>query len=870
MSDNLIKTSFASGELAPSILAHTDLSQYKSGAALCRNFFVDYRSGASSRPGTKFIIQALTSNLPVRLIPFQFSTTVSYIIEFGDMYCRFISNGGAVLESGFAIQSVNNTNPGQITAAGNNFVNNDWVFVTGIVGATKYNNRFYSVQVSGSTVTLFDVNGVPVNSTNFGAYVSGGTIARVYKIASPYAAADLAGLKYVQSASVITLTHPNYPPYNLTAAGPTNWSFTPITFGTTLTAPTGLASSATSGSGAYFSYAVTAVDINGQESQPATLAVNNVVNLTTTAGTITLTWNAVAGADHYNIYRAELSVAGAVPIGQAYGFQGSATALTFIDSNIVPDFSQSPPIAFNPFTTNNPITFCYFQQRASYAGSIANPLTFWMSQPGAFTNFDYSNPTQEDDSIEGTIVSLKLNAIEWQVPMPGGLILGTAQGAWQVNGGSPGAGATTAITPLNATATPQAYNGSTSLQPLVVNYDILYAQPNAVRDLNYNIYANIYTGTDISVLSNHLLLGYTILEWAYAEEPYKVVWGIRNDGQLLSLTFVKEQEIYGWAHHDTNGLFRSVASVREVNVDAVYVIVQRQIGGRWVKMIERFDNRNFTYSNANPNNLAYYPIPMIRANAESAWCVDCGAQSALGIRSATLYADSIQGPVNFLADANVFTIADVGSVIRMDGGQATVTEFTSQTQISGTWSSVPSNVIQDGGTQPVPAVAGDWSITTPFTSFSGLDYLEGQLVSILADGGVVTPQVVTNGTITLENQATLVTAGLGFQAQLQTMPLDVASGAETVQGKRKKIAALTVRGVNTRGLKAGSTFATVKSIKELNKQVTLGNPIPLITGDERIIMDPNWTVPGQICIQQDDPLPATVLGVMPEIVLGDS
>lgn len=869
MSTNLIKTSFASGELAPSILAHTDLSQYKSGATLVRNFFVDYRSGASSRPGTKFIIQALLGQTAVRLIPFQFSTSVSYIIEFGDMYCRFISNGGAVLETAFPISAVNNTNPGQVTAIGNNFINGDWVFISGVLGAVRYNNRFYSVQVSGSTVTLFDVNGIAVNTTSFGAYTSGGSIARVYKIPSPYAAADLAGIKYVQSASVITLTHPSYPPYNLTAAAPTNWSFTAITFGTTLTPPTGLAKSATSGSGAFFSYAVTAVDAGGQESQQATLAVDNVVNLTTTSGTITLTWNAEIGADHYNVYRAQLSVAGTVPSGQAYGFLGSSTSTTFIDSNIVPDFSQSPPISFNPFSSQNPITFCYFQQRASYAGSPANPLTFWMSQPGAFTNFDYSNPTQEDDSIEGTIVSLKLNAIEWQVPMPGGLILGTAQGAWQVNGGSPGAGATTAITPINATATPQAYNGSTSLQPLVVNYDILYAQPNAIRDLNYNIYANIYTGTDISVLSNHLLLGYTITEWAYAEEPYKVIWGIRDDGQLLSLTFVKEQEIYGWGHHDTNGLFRSVASVREGNTDAVYVVVQRQIGGAWVKMIERFDNRNFTYSNANPNNLPYYPIPMIRANAESAWCVDCGEQSTLGLRSATLYADSIQGPVNFLADANVFTSADVGSVLRMNGGIATISGFTSPTQIGGTWSAVPSNVIQDGGTQPTPAVAGSWSLTAPFTTFSGLDYLEGQLVSILADGGVVTPQVVVNGSVTLANPATLVTAGLGFQAQLQTMPLDAGAG-ETIQGKRKKIAALTVRGVATRGLKAGSTFATLKAIKELNKQVTLGNPIPLITGDERIVMDPNWTVPGQICLQQDDPLPATILGVIPEIVVGDT
>ena len=90
MSDNVIQTSFAAGELAPSIYAHVDLAKYKSGAAIMRNFFVDYRSGASTRPGTKFVIQAYDSTRPVRLVSYQFSTAISYIIEFGEFYCRFI------------------------------------------------------------------------------------------------------------------------------------------------------------------------------------------------------------------------------------------------------------------------------------------------------------------------------------------------------------------------------------------------------------------------------------------------------------------------------------------------------------------------------------------------------------------------------------------------------------------------------------------------------------------------------------------------------------------------------------------------------------------------------------------------------------
>src|SRR6516162_4934214 len=144
------------------------------------------------------------------------------------------------------------------------------------------------------------------------------------------------------------------------------------------------------------------------------------------------------------------------------------------------------------------------------------------------------------------------------------------------------------------------------------------------------------------------------------------------------------------------------------------------------------------------------------------------------------------------------------------------------------------------------------------------------MVSILADGGVIPPQQVKNGTITLTEPATKVTAGLGFVAQLQTMRLDTGNQGEggTIQGKRKKLAAVTA--TDTRGVYIGTTFNTLVPAKELYKSTLLNNPQALITGDERIIMDPSWNTEGQVCIQVSDPLPATILGVIPEIIIGDT
>lgn len=856
MSQNLIQTSMAAGELAPSIFAHTDMAKYHAGMALMRNWFVDYRSGASTRAGTKFVIQALKSSTPVRLIPFQTSVLVPYILEFGDGYVRPISNGGAVLEAPFAITAITQANPAVVSVPGNNFVAGDWLYVVGVVGMTAVNGRFYlAANVAGPLVTLQTVNGVPVNSLGYPAWTSGGTISRVYKFASPYAAADLALVKYVQETNIMTLTHPNYSEQTLTFTAPTNWSIAAAVFGTTVPAPTGLGAATTPAGSANYSYIVTAVDASGHESLPSTaVALPSAVNLGTTAGTNTITWSAAAGASSYNVYKAELSIAGAVPAGQAYGFIGNSTSLTFIDSNIVPDFSSTPPIFTNPFSAgNNPGTACYFQQRLYRGGSNTQPQTFWGSQPGDYYNMNVSDPTEADDAITGTIVSRQVNAIKSMLPMPGGLVVLTANGAWQINSGS-GVASTSAVTPINATATPQAYNGASDVPPIISNYDVLYVQAKGsiVRDLTYNLYANIYTGTDISILSNHLFFNHQILEWAYAEEPFKVVWCVREDGNLLSLTFIKEQEVYGWAHHDTLGLYKSVASVTEGMVDATYVVVQRFIGGLWVQMIERMDNRTFVYG------------------AEDSWCVDCGLQSGLVQPVAGLSASGSIGSVTFSATAPVFSAQSVGQILRMGGGIAKITQFLSTSQVVGTITQrITATLPNDPSLTPVPATAGNWSITPQFTVFQGLDYLEGQTVSILADGGVITPQVVTNGTITLAQAASKVTVGLKYVPQLQTMPLDVGGG-ETIQGKRKKIAALSLFLNNTRGLSVGRTFAKAVPMKEINPDVLLGQAIPLVNGIERIIVDSLWDVPGQVCIQQDNPLPATVLGVVPEIILGDT
>jgi hypothetical protein len=936
MSNPIILPSFAAGELAPSMYGRVDLAKYHVGAALLRNYFVDYRGGASSRTGTQFVGQVKDSTKPNRLVPFQFSTSQTYILVFGDMTLRFVTNGGYVLETPTSIVSISHANPGVITNPGNTYSNGDLIFLSNLGGMTQLNQRYATVANStGSTYTLIDMFGVPIDTTNYGSYTSGGQAARVYTIATPYAAADLALLKFTQSADIMTFVHPGYTPQKLTRLGNANWTITPITFGSTVAVPTGLTCTTSGGgtqyTGTFYQYAVTAI-VGGIEGQAGTVSSAGIAALGQNVGQKnTIGWNAVTGATSYRIYRTQENLSSFVPQGALYGYIGTAVQAgtnTFIDENILPDFTNTPPQFNNPFTiAGNPGCVTFYQQRQVFGGMANAPEQVDFSKSGDFFNMDYSIPSKDDDNIEITIASLQVNSIEHLVPMQS-LIALTTSGAWKIDGGAAG----TAITPSQIEAVPQAYNGCSSVAPLTINYDILYVQAKGsiVRDLSYNFYVNIFTGADISLMANHLFYGHQITEWSYAEEPFKLVWAVREDGILLSLTYLKEQDVSAWAHHDTQGLYKSVCAISEGNENVVYVIVERFIQGQYLQYIERFASRN----------MGGDPTIGLPADPSRAWCVDAGLQYPLNKPNATLtpiatdaipviygvhviaggsgYSPStiinitdstgtdgiltpiivggvitgvnivnpgvnwtnptltvydplggsgaalqtiLASPVTMNASAAVFGTTQVGDVVRISGGLGYVLSIPTSSQIivnvvnplTGVW----------------PVVAGSWSVTTPVQSISGLDHLDGQTVSILADGNVAPQQTVVNGTVTLDRKYSAITVGLPFTCQLQSLYIDVQAPGGTIQSKRKTIPNVTVRVQDTRGIFAGPNFNNLIEVKERTTEA-MGQPITLFTGDQRVLLPANYNVPGQVCIQVTDPLPSTILALIPEINVGDT
>jgi hypothetical protein len=312
MGDIVPQASFNSGEWAPSLYSRVDVAKYRSGAALMQNWFVDYRGGASTRMGTKWLNQAFVYNQQVRMVRFQLSTTVGFACEFGNFYIRFYFQGAPVLEAGFAIVAATKTNPLTITVSGNNFFPGQTIFISNVLGMTQINNRYFQVvsnNAATGVIVLSDLLGHSIDATGYSAYVSAGQAQRIYTLSSPYASTELSSLKFSQNGNALTICDPNRSPMILSEITPTNWALSAVGIGTPIGGPTVTANATNLAAGVTnYAYQVTYIDSIGNESGPGpTYNIPNLQDMRVTNGTITLSWSAIPGAQAYNIYKSLVS-----------------------------------------------------------------------------------------------------------------------------------------------------------------------------------------------------------------------------------------------------------------------------------------------------------------------------------------------------------------------------------------------------------------------------------------------------------------------------------------------------------------------------------------------------------------------------------
>ncbi len=224
MAVNAIFNNFASGELSPDVWGRTDRPFYTTGLEVMRNFFPLITGPALFRQGFRYVHHTRLNGLAFGL-GFEFNGEQAYTLEFTDLKMRVYKNGGVVLETAKNITGITKATPGVVTSAAHGFSNGDEVYISGIVGMPELNGQFFLVaNKTNDTFELTNVDGVSVSTSSYTAYSSGGTVARVYEIATPYSAADLPQLKIAQTADLAYIVHPKYAPMKLSRTGHAAWT----------------------------------------------------------------------------------------------------------------------------------------------------------------------------------------------------------------------------------------------------------------------------------------------------------------------------------------------------------------------------------------------------------------------------------------------------------------------------------------------------------------------------------------------------------------------------------------------------------------------------------------------------------------------
>jgi hypothetical protein len=743
MSAKTLWRSFAAGEISPELYGRIDLAKFQTGLKKCLNFTVLPHGPADRRPGLRYCVESRTSTSAVRLIPFAYSAEQTVILEFGDQYVRFLVEGEALLEANQAIVSIVGST---VTVTGHGWATGDDVFI---------GTRFHRITVTGAdTFTTADLWG---NATT----AAGATAARVYTLATPYVAADLFDLHYAQNSDVLTITHPTYAARELARLGATNWTLTAISFTPSATVPTGVGVVATIGTPGNLSpqrYVITALGADGVTESLASAVAATSNNLSVAGNFNTVSWSAVVGATRYNVYKQR---------GGSFGYIGQTTSLSIVDDNVLADTTKTPPediYELNTGAGDYPSAVTYYEQRRWFGGTTDEPQNVWATRNGTESNLTSSLPSQEDDGLEFRIAARQQNAIRHLLPLADMIAL-TVGGEFRIFADN-----APNITPTSLSIKPQGYSGASNVQPALTSSSILYiqAQGSRVREMAYNWQSNAYTSIDISIMAPHLFNGYTVRDLAYVRSPIPTLWAVRSDGTLLGMTYVPEQQVYGWHQHTTpGGVFESVAVVSEGNEDVLYVLVRRTVDGRDVRYIERMGTRVFV-------------------NQEDAFYVDSG--------------------------------------LTYDGA--------------------------------------------PTTTLTGLWHLEGETVQVLLDGAVHPDRTVTAGSITLEEEGSVVHVGLGYVSDLETLPLAFEGAPAMGQYMRKNVNGVAIRYTNSNLLKAGPTYARLTDYPERDVSDPYGSPPALRTGEARMSLPAEWNSDARVCIRQDKPVPLTVLSLALEVATG--
>jgi hypothetical protein len=805
-----LQSSFANGEVSDLVEGRVDLERYFSSCRTLRNWTIRHAGGVTRRPGTRYIATVKDQTKTPRLFKFQQSVANSYVLEFGEGYIRFFADGAPVLSGGTPVE-----------------------------------------------------------------------------VATPYLAADLPLLTLTQSNDVIYITSLYYQPRRLERYSDTVWKLRTETYAPPPSyeygqRPTGtMTPAAATGSGIVVNTSTTefeAADVGRELVVTAGASIGARATIATYVTqqqvTVNITQNfagtsAIAATDWKmtDSPRTQVTPSAKTPVGLGITLTGAAacwrarhvgqfvhinggcveitslTSTTVANGVIRAELNATTAAEADAWTleeaawsSHNGWPACteFHEGRHVYASSLAQPYVVWASKTDDYPNFAVG--VLDDDAIEVPISGV-LDSIVW-LHASRALLAGTGVGEVLLAGANE-----SPLTPTNVQVKPQTGYGSTDrVPPVRVGNVLLFTtvSQKQVRELVFDFNVDSYVAPDLTLLADHLTRDSGITQVAYQREPTSTLWGVREDGTLLGMTYLRDQNVVAWHRHVTgaidadelpvDGFVESVCVIPHPDGDReqVWLAVQRTVNGATRRYIEYFDDAEFFYRTLHTDCAVTY--------------------DGTGTTTLTLSATSGTG-VTATAGAAFFEAADVGRQLWLfdASAKATVTGFTSSTVVTVT----VVNAFPGVG----PHVAGAWGVAR--TDLDGLAHLEGKAVAIVVDGAVLPEETVASGAVTADTPGIVVEVGLPYTARLVTVrpELQVAGTTQGVPGHWSEV---IVRVWETLGLSitVGSTRETVTFRKTSDR---MDQPPPLFTGDVRVAGLQGIDRDKRVTIEQTQPLPATVL-----------
>lgn len=579
---------FTAGEWSPFLDGRADLEKYDYAARTLQNMRVLPYGGITLRPGLQFIAGTKNNAQASRVIPFNFSTSTRFVLEVGDHYVRFFSNGVQVEVASVPLELSAPWAAGELFDIHFKQINDVMYLVHPSYPPYKLS------RLTDTSWTLEEVDWTypPLLEENvmetFKMAISDPTVGtgRTLSCTGLYFNSGMVGsyfeLRHLRSGDAVELA--------LTASGDSStllvkgaWSVvtTERWYGTLEVQRSTDGGSTWETIRKFKSSADRNVSASGDQIEEALLRLHYVQTGDPYGAGV---WTGTAPTNYVKA-NAKLESEEAYSSGlckvTAYTDPNTVTVdvLQAIASTAQTDVWSEG--AWGPFR-GYPRAVGLFEQRLMFGGTATRPTRFWGSRTGDFENFEYG--TDDDAAVAFDISAAEGDPIQW-IESQQRIQIGTGGREYAAGAGN----SEEPLSPANVSVRGQSAYGSNHVQAIAVNDAILFLQRQGrkLREMSYDYARDAYVAPDLTLLAEHITEG-GIRQIGFARQPDPTVFGVREDGVLVVCTYDREQNIVAWARYITDGVIESACSVYGSPADEIWCVVRRTINGTTRRYVERF------------------------------------------------------------------------------------------------------------------------------------------------------------------------------------------------------------------------------------------------------------------------------------------